>query len=30
MKVRWSPTAVSDLKSIREYIANDNLPLREK
>jgi addiction module RelE/StbE family toxin len=24
MKIRWSPTAVSDLKSIREYIASDN------
>lgn len=24
MKVRWSPTAVSDLKAIRTYIANDN------
>jgi toxin ParE1/3/4 len=24
MKIRWSPTAVSDLRSIREYIAYDN------
>ena len=24
MKIRWSPTAVSDLKSIREYIARDS------
>jgi toxin ParE1/3/4 len=24
MKVRWSPTAVSDLESIRDYIAGDN------
>jgi addiction module RelE/StbE family toxin len=24
MKIRWSPTAVSDLKSIRDYIAKDN------
>jgi addiction module RelE/StbE family toxin len=24
MIVRWSPTAVSDLKSIREYIAHDS------
>lgn len=24
MKVRWSPTAVSDLQSIRDYIARDN------
>lgn len=24
MKVRWSPTAISDLKAIRVYIANDN------
>lgn len=24
MKIRWSPTAVSDLKAIRTYIANDN------
>jgi len=24
MKIRWSPTAVSDLESIREYIARDN------
>jgi addiction module RelE/StbE family toxin len=23
MKIRWSPTAVSDLESIREYIAKD-------
>jgi toxin ParE1/3/4 len=23
MKIRWSPTAVSDLKSIRNYIARD-------
>ena len=23
MKIRWSPTAVSDLESIREYIAHD-------
>jgi addiction module RelE/StbE family toxin len=23
MKIRWSPTAVSDLKSIRDYIARD-------
>jgi toxin ParE1/3/4 len=24
MKVRWSPTAVSDLESIRDYIAKDS------
>jgi len=24
MKLLWSPTAVSDLQSIREYIARDN------
>jgi toxin ParE1/3/4 len=24
MKIRWSPTAVSDLKSIRDYIARDS------
>jgi addiction module RelE/StbE family toxin len=24
MKIRWSPTAVSDLKSIRGYIAKDS------
>jgi toxin ParE1/3/4 len=24
MKIRWSPTAVSDLESIREYIAKEN------
>jgi addiction module RelE/StbE family toxin len=24
MKVRWSPTAVSDLESIRDYIARDS------
>jgi len=24
MKIRWSPTAVSDPESIREYIAKDN------
>jgi addiction module RelE/StbE family toxin len=24
MKIRWSPTAVSDLVSIRDYIAQDN------
>jgi toxin ParE1/3/4 len=24
MKIRWSPTAASDLKSIREYISRDN------
>jgi addiction module RelE/StbE family toxin len=24
MKIRWSPTAVSDLESIREFIAKDN------
>jgi addiction module RelE/StbE family toxin len=24
MNVRWSPTAISDLKSIRDYIAQDN------
>lgn len=24
MKIRWSPTAASDLKSIREYISMDN------
>ena len=24
MKIRWSPTAVSDLSSIRKYIAQDN------
>jgi addiction module RelE/StbE family toxin len=24
MKIRWSPTAVSDLESIREYIARDS------
>ncbi|MGA7342272.1 MAG: type II toxin-antitoxin system RelE/ParE family toxin [Terracidiphilus sp.] len=24
MKIRWSPTAVSDLKSIRDYIAKDS------
>jgi toxin ParE1/3/4 len=24
MKVRWSPTAVSDLKAIRNYIAEDS------
>ena len=24
MKIRWSPTAVSDLKSIRNYIAKDS------
>ena len=24
MKIRWSPTAVSDLESIRDYIANDS------
>ena len=24
MKIRWSPTAVSDLESIRDYIAKDS------
>jgi addiction module RelE/StbE family toxin len=24
MKIRWSPTAISDLESIREYIARDS------
>jgi len=24
MKIRWSPTAVSDLESIRGYIAKDS------
>ena len=24
MKIRWSPTAVSDLNSIRDYIARDS------
>ena len=24
MKIRWSPTAVSDLKSIRDHISKDN------
>ncbi len=24
MKIRWSPTAVSDLESIRQYIAQDS------
>ncbi len=24
MKIRWSPTAISDLESIRSYIAKDN------
>ena len=24
MRIRWSPTAVSDLESIRSYIAEDN------
>jgi toxin ParE1/3/4 len=24
MKIRWSPTAVTDLKSIRDYIAKDS------
>jgi toxin ParE1/3/4 len=24
MKISWSPTAVSDLEAIREYIAKDN------
>ena len=24
MKIRWSPTAVSDLRAIRAYIANEN------
>jgi hypothetical protein len=24
MKIRWSPMAVSDLESIREYIARDS------
>jgi hypothetical protein len=24
MKIRWSPTATSDLKSICEYISRDN------
>ncbi len=24
MKIRWSPTAVSDLEQIREYIAEDS------
>ena len=24
MKIRWSPTAVSDLKAIRAYIAKDS------
>lgn len=24
MKIRWSPTAISDLKAIREYIAKDS------
>jgi toxin ParE1/3/4 len=24
MKISWSPTAVSDLESIRDYIARDN------
>jgi addiction module RelE/StbE family toxin len=24
VNIRWSPTAVSDLKSIRDYIARDN------
>src|ERR1017187_301532 len=30
MKIRWSPTAVSDLKSIREYIAKDSPPAARK
>jgi addiction module RelE/StbE family toxin len=25
MKIAWSPTAISDLESIRSYIAEDNL-----
>ena len=24
MKIRWSPTAISDVESIREYIAHDS------
>jgi toxin ParE1/3/4 len=24
MKIRWSPTAIADLKAIRDYIAGDN------
>ena len=24
MKIRWSPTAISDVQSIREYIARDS------
>jgi len=24
MKIRWSPTAISDLESIRDYVARDN------
>lgn len=24
MKIRWSPTAISDVESIREYIAQDS------
>jgi plasmid stabilization system protein ParE len=30
MKIVWSPTAVSDLESIRDYIAKDNLTAARK
>jgi toxin ParE1/3/4 len=30
MKIVWSPTAVSDLESIRNYIAKDNPPAARK
>jgi toxin ParE1/3/4 len=30
MKIVWSPTAVSDLESIRDYIARDNLTAARK
>lgn len=26
MKIRWSPTAISDVESIRDYIAQDSPP----
>ena len=30
MKVHWSPTAVSDLQSIRDYIAQDSPTAAQK
>jgi addiction module RelE/StbE family toxin len=30
MKISWSPTAISDLESIRDYIARDNASAARK